>query len=49
LAATVVAHDVLVHAIGQQWHFVSPLDVARRAREGLVPPPPSWMTRRIGR
>jgi hypothetical protein len=27
----------------------APLDVARRAREGLIPPPPEWMTRRIGR
>lgn len=49
LAALVVAHDVLVHSLGAQVHFVSPLDVARRAREGLVPPPPPWMTRRIGR
>lgn len=48
LAAVVVAHDVLVHAAGQQIHLVSPLDVARRAREGLIPPPPEWMRRRIG-
>jgi hypothetical protein len=48
LAAVVVAHDVLIHSAGQQWHIVSPLDVERRAREGLVPPPPPWMRRRIG-
>ena len=34
LAALVVAHDVLVHSIGQQWGFSSPLDTERRAREG---------------
>jgi hypothetical protein len=49
LASMVVAHDVLVHSAGHQVHIVSPLDVARRAREGLFPPPPEWMTRRIGR
>jgi hypothetical protein len=43
LAAVVVAHDVLVHSAVAQVHFVSPLDVARRAREGKVPPPPAWM------
>ncbi|OBF56731.1 hypothetical protein A5756_10595 [Mycobacterium sp. 852002-53434_SCH5985345] len=48
LAALVVAHDVLIHSAGQHIHFVSPLDVARRAREGTLPPPPDWMTRRIG-
>ncbi|GCA97394.1 hypothetical protein NCCNTM_10290 [Mycolicibacterium sp. NCC-Tsukiji] len=48
LAALVVAHDVLVHSAGRQVHIVSPLDVARRAREGTLPPPPAWMTRRIG-
>lgn len=47
LAAVVVAHDVLVHAIGQHVYFVSPLAVARRAREGTLPPP-AWMTPRIG-
>lgn len=47
LAALVVAHDVLVHSIGQQWNFVSPLDTERRMREGRGTPPPSWMTRRI--
>ena len=40
--------DVLSHSIGQQVHIVSPLDVARRAREGKLEPPPAWMTRRIG-
>ncbi|GAB1811847.1 hypothetical protein MUNTM_08850 [Mycobacterium sp. MUNTM1] len=49
LAALVVAHDVLVHSIGQQWTFVSPLDTARRARDGKIPPPPVWMRRKIGR
>lgn len=48
LAAVVVARDVLVHSVGAQVHLVSPLDVARRAREGVIPPPPPWMTRRIG-
>lgn len=48
LAALVVAHDVLVHSLGAQIHVVSPLDVARRAREGTMPPPPAWMRRRIG-
>jgi hypothetical protein len=48
LAALVVAHDVLVHSLGAQVHIVSPLDVARRAREGLIPPPPEWMRRRLG-
>ncbi|MGV7633072.1 terminase large subunit domain-containing protein [Mycobacterium persicum] len=48
LAAVVVAHDVLVHAAGQQWHIVSPLDAMRRAREGTMPPPPAWMRRRLG-
>jgi hypothetical protein len=47
VAAAVVAHDVLSHSIGAQWHFVSPIDVARRAREGTMPPPPAWMHRRI--
>jgi hypothetical protein len=48
LAALVVAHDVLVHSAGQQMHIFSPLDAARRAREGTLPPPPEWMTRRLG-
>ncbi|MDV3291917.1 terminase large subunit domain-containing protein [Mycobacterium avium] len=48
LAAVVVAHDVLVRSAGQQWHIVSPLDVARRVREGTLPSPPAWMHRRIG-
>jgi hypothetical protein len=55
LAALVVAHDVLVHSVGQQVHIASPLDVARRAREGRIPParmdaPPDHLTaRRRGR
>ncbi len=36
LAALVVAHDVLAHSIGQQWHIVSPLDIERRMRAGNV-------------
>ncbi|MFA1701645.1 terminase large subunit domain-containing protein [Mycobacterium intracellulare] len=47
VAAAVVAYDVLSHAIGQQMTIVTPLDAARRAREGRMPPPPAWMTRRI--
>lgn len=38
LAALVVAHDVLVHAAGQQWGFASPIDAARRAHAGRMPP-----------
>jgi hypothetical protein len=48
LAALVVAHDVLAHAAGQRWGFVTPLDAVRRDREGRMPTPPAWMTRRIG-
>lgn len=48
LAALVVAHDVLVHSIGQQIHIVSMVDIARRDREGKLPPPPPWMRRKIG-
>lgn len=46
IAAAVIAHDVLTH--GGQMHVVNPLDIARRAREGRIPPPPAWMRRRIG-
>lgn len=48
VAAAVVAFDVLSHSIGQQMAIVTPLDAIRRAREGRMPPPPAWMTRRIG-
>jgi hypothetical protein len=48
LAAVVVAHDVLVHAAGAQWGFASPVEVERRAREGRMPPPPTYLRRRIG-
>lgn len=48
VAAAVVAYDVLAHSIGQRMHVVSPIDTARRAREGKIPPPPYWMRRRIG-
>lgn len=47
LAAVVVAHDVLVHSAGHQVHIVSPLDVARRAREGTLPPPPAYLRRKV--
>jgi hypothetical protein len=47
LAAAVVAHDVLVHSIGQQWGFASPLDSERRAREGIITSIPAWMRRTI--
>jgi hypothetical protein len=47
LAALTVAHDVLVHGAGRVT-IVSPLDVERRMRQGAVPQPPAWMTRRIG-
>lgn len=48
LAALVVAHDILVHSIGQRMTVVTPMDSARRAREGKLSPPPAWMTRRVG-
>lgn len=48
MAAAVVAYDVLAHAITEPVHIVTPIDAARRAREGKMPPPPDWMTRRIG-
>lgn len=48
VAAAVVAYDVLAHSIGQGMHIVSPLDAARRAREGRKSPPPAWMTRKVG-
>ncbi|PBD11485.1 terminase family protein [Mycobacterium avium subsp. hominissuis] len=50
LAAAVVAHDVLVHALGQQWSFASPLDVERRAREHagrLSGLPPGFTSRTV--
>jgi phage terminase large subunit-like protein len=47
VAAAVVAYDVLAHSIGAQISIVSPLDAIRAAREGRMPPPPSWMTRSI--
>jgi hypothetical protein len=46
IAALTIAHDVLTHGVGQVT-FVSPLDLARRAREGRMPPPSTWMRRRI--
>ncbi|WP_255776054.1 terminase large subunit domain-containing protein [Mycobacteroides abscessus] len=48
LAAVVVAHDVLVHAIGKQWGFASPLATERRAREGSITAIPAYLHRRIG-
>jgi phage terminase large subunit-like protein len=46
IAAAVIAHDVLTH--GGPVHIVSFADTIRRAREGLVPPPPEWMRCKIG-
>lgn len=46
IAAAVIAHDVLTY--GGQVHMVSPMETARRAREGMMPPPPEWMRRKIG-
>ena len=46
IAAAVIAHDVLSY--GGEIHVVNPIDIARRAREGRIPPPPAWMRRRIG-
>lgn len=47
VAAAVVGFDVLARSAGATIHLVSPLDVARRAREGLVPPPPEYLRRRL--
>jgi hypothetical protein len=47
LAATVVAHDVLVHSIGQQWGFASPLDSDMRMRDRPITSLPAHLTRRI--
>ena len=47
LAATVVAHDVLVHSIGQRWGFASPLDSERRMRDRPITSLPAYLTRRI--
>jgi phage terminase large subunit-like protein len=48
LAALTVAHDVLAHNVVYVT-IASPLDAARRAREGRMPAPPEWMRRRIVR
>lgn len=45
IATAVIAHDVLAHGVGA---VASPIDLARRAREGRMPPPPLWMRRKIG-
>lgn len=47
VAAAVVAFDVLDYARGAQVHVVSPIDAARRAREGLLAPPPEWLRRKL--
>ncbi len=47
LAATVVAHDVLVHSIGQQWGFASPLDSEKRMRDRPITSLPAYLTRKI--
>ena len=50
LAALVVAHDVLVHAVGRQMHIAIPDLTARLGdRQGIRPPPPAWMRQKIGR
>ncbi|WP_157228755.1 hypothetical protein [Nocardia brevicatena] len=41
LAALMIAHDVLVHAVGHRVTFGSPLVSARRAETGAVTPCPS--------
>ena len=46
LAALVVAHDVLVDSIGQQWGFASPLDSERR-RDRTITSMPDYLRRRI--
>jgi hypothetical protein len=48
LAALVVAHDLLVHSIGQQWGFSSPLDTERRMRERPITAIPEYLRRRVG-
>jgi hypothetical protein len=47
IAAAVIAHDVLAQGAGHVT-VASPIDTARRAREGRMPPPPLWMRRKIG-
>jgi hypothetical protein len=47
IAAVVIAHDVLAHGAGYLT-VASPIDTARRAREGRMPPPPLWMRSKIG-
>ena len=47
LAALVVAHDVLVRSAGQQWGFVSPVDVERRMRAQPITSIPEYLRRRI--
>jgi hypothetical protein len=47
IAAAVIAHDVLVHG-ARHLTVASPIDLARRAHEGRLPPPPLWMRRKIG-
>ncbi|MCA2321560.1 hypothetical protein JF732_14755 [Mycobacterium intracellulare] len=46
--AAAVGFDVLARSAGAQLTVVSPLDLARRAREGTMPPPPTYLRRRIG-
>jgi hypothetical protein len=44
----VVAHDVLVHAAGQQWGFSSPVDVEHWMRSQPVTSITAYLRRRIG-
>lgn len=47
IAAAVIAHDVLTYGAGHLT-VASPIEAARRARDGRMPPPPLWMRRKIG-
>jgi len=42
-----VAHDALVHSIGQQWGFAPPLDTERRMRDRPISSMPEYLRRRI--
>ncbi|TDZ41636.1 hypothetical protein CCUG63695_01592 [Mycobacteroides franklinii] len=39
---------MLVHSIGQQWGFASPLDTEQRMREGSITSMPEYLRRRVG-
>ena len=52
LAALVVAHDVLVHSIGQSWDFAAPGDggfgAVGDAGFGVVTSMAGWLDQRVG-